>query len=359
MRRRSNAPIINLALFALALSIIILVNRPSFSSPTFEWATVKYKPETHKEAVPQTRGICPGLATTTKPALVVAHVQADGDTQWLSDLSDKYHLCVYEIDAVVTTSSNKLRVPANRAHEAMSYLTYIIDNLDSLPSASVFVHGGRFSWHNDDVNYDNMNLLRRLNTTSALTSLSMGYHNLRCDWSASTCAPGSQPQNSYETRVRGVIEPFNARVVSDGLLPAALQQIFGSAMLGRDHAVRSQCCAQFIVSRERIKQHSKDEYHALRQWLLDGPAPPDDLIAGRIMSYLWHILFLPQGELIANPDGKHDLQRMNELACPRAGDCYCNLYGWCDELCSKARCEGRYHVPQNFRLPQGWIEQHS
>lgn len=359
MRRRSHAPIFNLALFIVALSIIILVNRPSSSSPTFEWATVKYKSETSKRAIPERRGVCPKLAVATKPALVVARVEADGDTQWLDELSEKYHLCIYNADAVSSKPSDKLQIPANRGHEATPYLTYIIDNFDSLPVTSVFVHGSRFSWHNDDVNYDNLNLLRRLNTSSALASPSVGYHNLRCDWSASTCAPSSQPQNSYETRLRGVIEPFNARVVSDGLLPVALQQIFGSANLGRNDAVRSQCCAQFIVSRDRIKQHSREEYVALRQWLLDGPAPSDDMIAGRIMSYLWHILFLPQSELSANSDGEHDLQRMNELACPRAGDCYCNLYDWCDELCSKARCEGRYHVPPNFKLPQGWTEQHS
>lgn len=359
MRRRSNAAVINLTLFTLVLSIILLVNAPTSSSSTFGWTTITYEPNTHREAIPKARGACPGLAATKKPALIVARVQADGNKQWLHDLSDKYHLCIYNVDGVSSESSHNLQVPANRGHESMPYLTYIIDNFDSLPATSVFVHGSRFSWHNDDVNYDNLNLLRRLNTTSALTSPSMGYHNLRCDWSASTCTSDSLPQNSYETRLRGVIEPFNARAVSDGLLPIALQQIFGSAILGRSDAVRSQCCAQFIVSRDNVKQHTREEYIALRQWLLDGPAPPDDLIAGRIMSYLWHILFLGQSEIRTGSNSEYDLKRMNELACPKASDCYCKLYGWCDESCTKGRCLGRYQVPQNLRLPQGWIEQHS
>jgi hypothetical protein len=74
--------------------------------------------------------------------------------------------------------------------------------------------------------------------------------------------------------------------------------------------VRAQCCAQFVVSRDRIWQHGRDEYIALRQWLLDGSddgvarnaqrgsraAPGDDRVAGRIVSYLWHILFASYGD---------------------------------------------------------------
>lgn len=359
MRRRSSTSVINFALFFLVLSIILLVNLPSSSSQTFQWATIKYKPTTPSASAPKRHGICPGLSLCEKPVLVVARVQADGDKNWLQDLSDKYHMCIYDVDAPSSKPSNYLQVPANRGHEAMPYLTYIIDNFDELPAISVFVHGSRFSWHNDDMNYDNLNLLRRLNTTSALSSPSKGYHNLRCDWSASTCPKQSAPQGSYETRLRGVLEPFNARVISDGLIPIALQQLFGSAKLGRSEILRSQCCAQFIVTRDRIKQHSKEEYVALRQWLLDGPSHPDDKIAGRIVSYLWHILFLPHDEISTDANGEHDLKRMNELACPTAGDCYCNLYGWCDEYCKKGRCQGRYQVPPNFRLPEGWIEQHS
>lgn len=359
MKRRSNASIINLGLFVLALSIILIINRPSSASQTFEWATIKYKHKTHGDAIPKRHGVCPGLASTSKPALVVARVQADGDTQWIHDLSDKYHECIYNVDAPFSKSSPNLQVPANRGHEAMTYLTYIIDNFDTLPAASVFVHGSRFSWHNDDVNYDNLNLLRRLNTTSALNTPSIGYHNLKCDWSASTCTPDSQPQGSFETRLRGVIEPYNARVVSDGLLPKALQQLFGSSKLGRSEPVRAQCCAQFIVSKDRIKQHSKEEYVALRQWLLDGPSPPDDRIAGRIVSYVWHILFLPHHVISTDSNGEHDLRRMNELACPRAGDCYCNLYGLCDEMCNRGKCQGRYQLPPNYKLPTDWAEQHS
>ena len=135
-------------------------------------------------------------------------------------------------------------------------------------------------------------------------------------------------------------------------------------LLGRTEAVRAQCCAQFVVARHRIWQHSQDEYVALRQWLLDeNVAPRDDRVAGRILSYLWHILFMqkstPDGRNLS-PDGV-DLEELNRLACPRADECYCRLYGRCDlEGCSSpGHCRGQYVLPPDLRLPDDWKATHS
>ena len=249
----------------------------------------------------------------------------------------------------------------------MAYLTFIIDNYRDIPSSGiVFIHGSRFAWHNDHPDYDNAKLLQSLDITAALDQ--HGYHNLKCDWSASTCSPAdSLPQGSYETRSRALLEPFNDRVVSDAAIPGAFAAIFGGqggrnsnpqTQPGRHDAVRAQCCAQFVVARENIWQHSREEFVALRQWLLDGSevkgekppsgaAPASDKVAGRILSYLWHILFLkqsPNADMIA-------LSALNKAACPTASDCYCRLYGRCDFICRKpGHCAGQYKVPPNFKL---------
>ena len=74
----------------------------------------------------------------------------------------------------------------------MAYLTFMIDNYERIPAAGVvMVHGTRFAWHNDWPNYDNQALLGALNVSAALSP--SGYHNLKCDWSASTCPPDSGP----------------------------------------------------------------------------------------------------------------------------------------------------------------------
>ena len=151
----------------------------------------------------------------------------------------------------------------------------------------------------------------------------------------------------------------------------------GRLLLGRTDAVRAQCCAQFVVVRHRIWQHSRDEYVALRQWLLDGSsdtdvhdqshsenvAPRDDRITGRILSYLWHILFMQQADSGARDsslDGV-DLEELNSLVCPRADECYCRLYGRCDlkGCTSPGYCRGQYVLPPDFRLPDDWMATHT
>ena len=374
MRRRTRKSILNLALFGTALVFILYLNRAR-SHTTYAWTKIRY--QTTSNALPAANGICPGLSQSSKPALVVARVAADGPSDWLTvpSIKNKYHLCVYTADSSVDSASDHVQVPANRGHEAMAYLTFIIDNYAHLPAAgAVFVHGSRYAWHNDHVDYDNTALLSVLNVSAALAP--WGYHNLRCDWSAGTCtASESPPQGSLETSVRARLEPWNSRAVSDAALPDALATLFGDesghSRLGRGDAVRAQCCAQFVVARENIWRWEKEEYVALRQWLLDGSdgsgpsrrninaAPSDDRVAGRILSYVWQILFLRLG-LQPNQASVHvDLERLNELACPHAESCYCRLYGRCDlEGCRSGSCPGQYRLPPNLKLPDDWALTH-
>ncbi len=367
MRRKTRRYFANLVFFGTALSLIIYLNRHQSNNKTFAWTTIRYK--TTSNTLPEARGTCPGLANTSKPALVVSRVAADGDPKWLDQLTNLYHLCIYTVDTLPSPPPTTLQVPANRGHEAMAYLTFLIDNYADIPTAgAVFVHGSRKAWHNDAPDYDNAALLAALNVSAALAP--SGYHNLRCDWSASMCERSyAPPQGSLEVSLSAMLEPWNARAVSDAALPGALAVLFGGErVLGRTDAVRAQCCAQFVVARERVWRHSRDEYVALRQWLLDGSsdgraeeqvrmgnvAPSDDRVAGRILSYLWHILFL-QPEQDSSPGVQEGvgLDWLDNMACPRADDCYCRLYGRCNlpDCRTPGHCQGQYVLPPDFRLP--------
>lgn len=403
--RRQLRSLTNLGLFVTLLCTILYLNSPSPPSKTFAWNTVRYQTRTPPHQLPESRGICPGLSRSGKPALVVNHVSSDGSTAWLSSssLKEKYHLCIYEVDSPPTNRGGGgggkddddeflLRVPANRGHESMSYLTFLIDNYGSIPSAgAVFIHGARYAWHNDHASYDNLALLRDLDVAAALAP--HGYHNLRCDWSLGTC-DAAAAQGSLATAFQAATSPWDKRAVSDAAFPGALTQIFGgggggeATRLGRADAVRSQCCAQFVVSRSKVHTHSRAEYFALRQWLLDGSssrslsssssssssqhhskkekkhtaaAPADDRVAGRILSYVWHILFLrgeeegAAGEEGGGGGGGSDLNlsTLNAQACPSAGECYCRLYGRCGLSCPQAgTCEGQYTLPPNLKVDQ-------
>lgn len=381
----------NIAFFCAALFFIIYLNHDQSSDKIFAWTRIRYK--TISAKLPETRGICPGLEGkgSSKPALIVARVAAD-DSKWLDSLADLYHLCVYTADAPIDTTSKHLQIPANRGHEAMAYLTFLIDNYEHIPAAgAIFIHGSRWAWHNDAPNYDNAALLAALNISAAL-ALS-GYHNLRCDWSASMCSPSDAlPQGSLETLARTKLEPWNTRAVSDRALPRAFAALFGGdaftagldfvadesvsakggggrLILGRNDAVRAQCCAQFVVARNSVWQHSREEYVALRQWLLDessNSAPHNDRVSGRILSYTWHILFMNQGKSnthnsLSGTYDSIDLEQLNSLACPRADECYCRLYGRCNlEGCTTpGHCRGQYHLPPDYSLPDDWAARHS
>lgn len=356
--------IANIGFFAFALCLVLFINLGSSSEDqVFDWNMIRY--QTTAKFAPEARGVCPGLKNTEKPALVVSRVAADGDPAWLKSLEKLYHLCVYTVDYPIDDKSYHLQVPANRGHEAMAFLTFLTDNYENIPPVgAVFVHGARYQWHNDSPDYDNLDLLASLNVSAALEPY--GYHNLRCDWSASTCSSReSVPQRSLETTFKARLQPWDARAVSDVALADALVTLFGSdvsaekLLLGRSDAVRAQCCAQFVVSPQRVWQHSRAEYAALRQWLLDGgygrgSAPADDRVAGRVISYLWHILFMQ------DPYNGITLDRLNAQACPSAAECYCRLYGRCDlKGCTTARCAGQYTLPPGFRLPAGLDKLHA
>ncbi|PLB43753.1 hypothetical protein P170DRAFT_459358 [Aspergillus steynii IBT 23096] len=360
MRRRTQKSLTHLLILLFILGLILFLNRPASPHKLFAWHRVTYR--TRATSLPAPNGVCPGLSESGRPALVVSHVDSDGDTGWLEELKTKYHVCVYHIDTASSSDKEKktLQVPTNRAHESITYLTFLIDNYASIPrSGAVFIHGSRFAWHNDDPAYDNLSLLKSLNLPFALHA--SGYHNLRCDWSLSTCPPSAGPQGSLENSVQAVLQPWSARTVSDRGLPKALEEIFGSgSRLGRTDTVRAQCCAQFAVSQEGIWQHSREEYVALRQWLLDGmdgrrgAAPKDDRVAGRMVSYIWHILFVRRAG-----DGV-DLGELNRRACPSAEECYCRLYGRCGLRCATpGSCLGQYALPKHLRLPEDWAERHS
>jgi hypothetical protein len=241
MRRKTRKALVHLTIFVSLLAIILYLNRPQSDNKEFAWTKIRYKTSS---IPPEARGICPKLSKSTKPALIVSRVVTDGDSKWLDSLSDKYHLCIYKVGEPTNKKSVDLQVPANKGHEAMAYLTFLIDNYDQIPeSGAVFVHGSRWAWHNDHPEYDNAILLRDLNVTEALKG--WGFHNLRCDWSLSTCSPKYSPQGSLDTSMQSVLAPYDAKAVSDAALPGALASLFGSSdksskvELGRNNAIRA------------------------------------------------------------------------------------------------------------------------
>lgn len=245
---------------------------------------------------------------------VVMGALSSEDTSWVSELPEyvpnstlpqtptntlqSWEPYVYAVD----NTSSPLHTPQNRAREAMPYLTYIIDNYARLGETVAFVHAHRSgfpeSWHTDNEEYSNVLSLRALRPSHVQRA---GYANLRCNHAVGCDPPEMQLLRSPRDPARSAEN--------------ALAEMWGDIM-GPDFHMPEEigvaCCAQFAVSRERIRRLPRERYVRFREWLVQ--APLDDDVVGRVMEYLWHIIF-----------------GMDAVFCPDLGRCYCDVYGWCAE----------------------------
>ncbi|KAH8807544.1 hypothetical protein F5884DRAFT_674713 [Xylogone sp. PMI_703] len=226
--------------------------------------------------------------------VVVGHLRNES-IEWIAENLPDWQHAIYTVD----DPDASLKPPTNKGHEAMVYLTYIIDHYDKLPSTVVFLHAHRDgyprAWHNDADNYDNVNSVQNLRIDYVQNT---GYANLRC-----IHIPGCPDE----------IRPFRENKSEDKPHEIAFAEAW-QAIFGRDvptpEIIAVPCCSQWAASRAQILQRKKEEYIRYRQWLLDTPL--DDATSGRVLEYLWHIFMM-----------------QDPVYCPDIGQCYCDVYGRC------------------------------
>ena len=190
-----------------------------------------------------------------------------------------------------------MHTDVNKGREAMAYLTFLIDYWGKLPRTIAFVHAHRggypLAWHNDNADYSNVASLQALRIPYLQEQ---GYVNLRCN-----TAPGCPSQFNLGD---------DGGSISDEEMREAWQEIFG----GREpipKRIGAACCSQFAVGKEQVLLRPQSEYKQMRKWLLETKL--DDHKAGRIMEYIWHVIF-----------------RRPAVFCPPIEECYCKVYGACD-----------------------------
>ncbi|KAK5087448.1 hypothetical protein LTR70_007724 [Exophiala xenobiotica] len=212
---------------------------------------------------------------------------------------------------VVNDQTAPLHTPRNKGHEAMVYLTYILDQYDSLtlPDINIFMHPHSIAWHNPELlNHDATEALKRLSSERVMRH---GYMNLRCHWDPG-CPERIHPGTSYRDNLKR----------EEIALAGAWAEMFPDDPI--PSVVAAPCCAQFAVSRDRIRSIPKAHYARYRDWLLR--TKETDWISGRVFEYLWHKIFTGQDTL-----------------CPDTRSCYCDGYGVC------------FSTPETFEL---WFDNH-
>ncbi|THY92534.1 hypothetical protein D6C92_05788 [Aureobasidium pullulans] len=199
---------------------------------------------------------------------------------------------------VVDDKDAELHPPKNKGHEAMVYLTYIIDNYDDLSDVSIFMHAHRYAWHNNDImDLDSAQMVRNLNPNHVIRH---GYVNLRCHWSPGCPAevsgihPGALVANAQRQEEMIIAEAWSEIFPLDPIPPTLSQP----------------CCAQFAISRERIQALPLSKYIYYRDWLLKTSL--SDSLSGRVFEQIWVVIF---GGVAVD--------------CPAMHLCYCEGYGYC------------------------------
>ncbi|CEN60628.1 hypothetical protein ASPCAL03064 [Aspergillus calidoustus] len=265
---------------------------------------------------PQSGQATPARETTPiRKSMVVASMKGD-DVSWLHKFFPDWHKSIYVVD----DKKAELTVAQNKGRESMVYLTYIIDNYDNLPDSVLFIHSQRYQWHNDDPYYDGVPMLRNFQLPYLEKQ---GYVNIRCVWLLG--CPGE---------VHPLTDVHHENIHVGEYFKYGFMELFPGTEL--PETVGVSCCAQFGVTRWKIRERPKSDYLRYRKWLSETDLTDD--LSGRIMEYSWHMIF-----------GK------DPVHCPSAEECYCKVFGLCDLTCpSEGACNDRYVLPPYSTLPDGW-----
>ena len=196
--------------------------------------------------------------------------------------SSSWQRAIYTVNP---TSPTALATPMNKGHESMAYLSYIIDQYDSLPATLVFIHSHRGgflpAWHTDTALHDNVDALRTLKLSYVQEN---GYVNLRCNWN-----PGCKEEHRINKHITPRI--WHDVFVGTSTFRTATTNVSISQDMqtSAPDQVAAPCCAQFAVSRDQVRQRPLRDYEHFRQWVMDTEL--SDAQSGRVMEYLWHIIF--------------------------------------------------------------------
>ena len=245
---------------------------PGFHIPHPADITEDRKPESGTTAEPPSDGDRTSGLPNDK-AVVMGALSTE-DVAWATTKLKGWDAFVYAVDDNTTMLPHTDR---NKGKEANPYLTYIIQNYDSLPSTVAFVHSHEFgflkAWHTDAKRHSNVESLNSLNVNFVQRN---GYANLRC-----LRDPGC-PDEVHPLR-----EPMYESKTTEAAFAAAWREIFDNDDV--PEVVGVACCAQFAVSRQQILKRTRAEYLRMHKWLMKTEL--DDQTSGRVFEYLWHIIF--------------------------------------------------------------------
>ncbi|KAE8152888.1 hypothetical protein BDV25DRAFT_169871 [Aspergillus avenaceus] len=210
-------------------------------------------------------------------ALVAPKANWD-QVEWIEKFCETFK-CTPNIYTMDANPEDGYLIPRTiQGHEAAAYLTYIVDNYDSLAPFTLFVHGGEDHWHNDMAGPKTYHALYSLRLEAVKA---YGYANLRCLWT-----PGC-PDTLHPSIIQKSDEAYEYLV---DMFPEIYSELFGVNETEVPQKFAHQCCAQFAVTRERIRERPLSDYERILNWV-ENTHVTDSYGIGWTVEKIWHILF--------------------------------------------------------------------
>jgi len=204
--------------------------------------------------------------------LVVGYMKRE-DLSWIQRELPGIKTALYSMD----DPHAPLHVKANKGHEAMAYLSYIIDNYENLPDIVIFFHAHRKTWHNN-VFLDNESA-KTILQLDPINVIQSGYVNTRCDLK------------------EGCAGHLKFDVPKKNLKSIKPEEKFLTSKLWKElhmvdtvpPSIEQPRYAQFAVSREAILAHPISRYNHYRDWLVNTEL--SDSVSGKIFEHSWQYIF--------------------------------------------------------------------
>lgn len=185
--------------------------------------------------------------------------------------------------------------------EASAYLQFIHDHYDNLPSSMLFLHGHEKGWHRGSA----AGLIRKLKW-GALPFANLrhwGYtdwdchsetHQQRGEWPCASLGYCLTPREPAAANDPALNEPQGARFYAAGASQmlaerwaALFQAEFGELP---EQVVPPACCAEFMVSRERVLQRPLSFYRNALD-VFQAAQDVDSFALGVSFEVMWHMIF--------------------------------------------------------------------
>ncbi|KAG9529736.1 hypothetical protein KCU93_g3148, partial [Aureobasidium melanogenum] len=225
------------------------------------------------------------------------------DVNWLLELHQDlpFRPFIYSLDPSVEPGC--LAPRSRRGRETAAYLSYIIDNYDSLPEYSVFMHAKDEQWHNDVLGQKAADTIKALRFQHINAT---GFANLRCTLFPG-CPLGVNPLDPTEQDILNKdTRAFFAEIYME-LFDVTREQV--------PRHIGNVCCAQFAVTRTRILERPRSDYERMLSWA--DQSREGDFGVGWVFEKVWDTVF-----------------GMDAINCPNYEQCRCDMYGWCGPLAS-------------------------